>query len=180
MAPLNIPMVRQSYDYSCGAACVASLLYYWGVWEGREPELYEALGTTEQGTSGSGIMEVLVSYGLEVSYESGMTIERLRELSKEGYTVILNIQAWLDRYEDILDWDMIWEDGHYVVLVGLKGDLVYMMDPGVAIRYGVMEVNEFEKRWHDWSDDGETQEYHCGIIVKGKNVLNTNELVKIT
>lgn len=166
MTLLSLPLVRQSFDYSCGAASLASVLYYWGVWDGREPELYGSLGTNCEGTSGGRIMEVARGYGLSVSYESGMSVDRLIELAGLGKTVILNIQAWGENY--IGDWSDIWEEGHYVVLVGVCGQEIIMMDPSLAGRYGKMGIKEFENRWHDWSDDGAEKEYHTGIIIKGE------------
>ena len=68
MSGIYVPLVRQSYDYSCGAASLASCLYYWGVWSGREPELYPLLGTTCDGTKGESIIQVAQSFGLRVEY----------------------------------------------------------------------------------------------------------------
>ena len=162
------PLVRQAYEYSCGAAALASCLYYWGVWGGREPELYTALGTTEEGTSGYGIMEVAIGYGLDVIYRNGLTLNELEEYWADGYTAILNIQAWGD-YGPGVDFEEVWEDGHYVVLANLINGSVVMMDPSVAGQYARLSRIEFEARWHDWSDDGSTKEYHTAILLKGKN-----------
>ena len=169
MTAIYVPLVRQAYDFSCGAASLASILYYWGVWTGREPELYRKIGTTTCGTSGRGIMQYAKSVGLHVSYETNMSIERLQQLGQEGNTIILSIQAWVDpsveaRMEDI------WEDGHYVVFVGISAQdgLVYVMDPAVAGSYHSLTVPELLASWHDWSDDGETREFNTGIIIKGE------------
>jgi predicted double-glycine peptidase len=42
--PTLVSLVRQAYEYSCGAAALASCR--------REPELYPLLNTDEDGTSG--------------------------------------------------------------------------------------------------------------------------------
>lgn len=178
---VTVPLVRQSFDYSCGAAALASILYYWGVWDGREPELYRDLGTCNDGTPGYKIMQVAESFGLSVASESNMTINRLRALVDEGCTVILNVQAW-GVYDEFTNWEEVWEDGHYVVLVGIEGEDAYLMDPAIAGRYGVINTAELLKRWHDWSDwessDGEyTKEYHTGIIIKGARPETSKPLV---
>ena len=173
MTLLPLPLVRQSYDYSCGAASLASVLYYWDVWDGREPELYLTLGTCNDGTPGHKIIQVAESYGLNVKYENNIGVDRLRVLAEEGNTVILNIQAWGDNYSHDMDWLEVWEDGHYVVLVGVLEDQVLMMDPSLAGRYGTLSIKEFEDRWHDWSDNGVDKEYHTAIIIKGSEPANS-------
>lgn len=169
-----VPLVRQAYDYSCGAAALASCLYYWGVWTGREPELYNALGTNENGTSGKGIIKVAESYGLEVVYRNGLVLEELGEYLARGYTAILNIQAW-GNYELGTDFSEVWEDGHYVVLVNIINNDILLMDPSVAGQYALISRSDFEARWHDWSDDGETKEYHTAILLKGTKVIDTTQ-----
>jgi ABC-type bacteriocin/lantibiotic exporter with double-glycine peptidase domain len=135
------------------------------VWDGREPQLYEALGTTEEGTSGEGIIRVAESFGLAAITESNLNMDDLRGWLATGCTIILSIQAWGDYTED-MDYDLVWDDGHYVVLVGIEGQDVYLMDPGVAGVYRKMTILELMRCWHDYTDDGE-YDYHGAIILKG-------------
>ena len=176
--PIYLPLVRQAYDYSCGAAALASCLYYWGVWGGREPELYSLLNTDEEGTSGYDIMQVAASYGLEVTYRNNLSIGDLKGYMDSGYTCILNIQAW-GNYGPHADFEEVWEDGHYVVLVNLINNEIQVMDPAIAGQYGILSIAEFEARWHDWSDDGETKEYHTAILLKGSKVMNLAQPYRI-
>lgn len=176
--PTLVPLVRQAYDYSCGPASLASCLYYWKVWDGREPELYTRLDTTEDGTSGYSIMSLAYQFGLEVKYGSGLSIGRLKEYLELGYTAILNIQAW-GTYGPHTDFEEVWEDGHYVVLVNVINNDIIFMDPAIAGRYGMLSIAEFEKRWHDWSDDGDSKEYHTAIFLKGKEVLDIGQAMRI-
>lgn len=176
--PTLVPLVRQAYEYSCGAAALASCLYYWGVWGGREPELYPLLNTDEEGTSGCDIINVAQSFGLEVVYRNKLTINDLKEYLQLGYTAILNIQAW-GQYDDTTDFEEVWEDGHYVVLVNLINDDIIIMDPSIAGRYGRLSRDKFEARWHDWSDDGLTKEYHTAIFLRGQKVADLNEAFDI-
>jgi len=172
--PTYVPLVRQAYDYSCGAASLASCLYYWGVWSGREPELYPLLGTNCDGTSGYSIIELAVSYGLEVLYRNNLKITDLKEYLDSGYTCILNIQAW-GNYGPDTDFSEVWEDGHYVVLVNLINGFVDLMDPSVAGRYARLSSSQFEARWHDWSDDGCSREYHTAILLRGEKVIDATQ-----
>jgi len=169
MSLIYLPIVRQAYDYSCGAASLASCLYYWGVWDGREPELYDLLGTTDEGTSGEGLIAGARNYGLTAYSKSNMTLEELQGLTAEGYTVILSIQAW-GSYTAETKMSEVWDDGHYVVLVGIKNGLVYLMDPSVAGMYRVMGAGELLECWHDYNDQGD-YDYHAGIIIRGTKAV---------
>jgi predicted double-glycine peptidase len=176
--PTYVPLVRQAYDYSCGAASLASCLYYWGVWGGREPELYPLLGTNCDGTLGANIIKVAEDFGLEVAYKDKLQVSDLRGLLSEGWTIILNIQAW-GNYDASTDFSEVWEDGHYVVLVNLINNDIQIMDPSIAGRYGLISSNDFEARWHDWSDDGSSKEYHTAILIRGNRVADLSQLYKI-
>lgn len=176
--PTHVPMVRQAYDYSCGAAALASCLYYWKAWDGREPELYQLLDTDIEGTSGASIMEVAGAFGLEVVYRNNLGIGELRSYLDLGYTAILNMQAW-GTYGPDTDFEEVWEDGHYVVLVNITNSDVIIMDPAVAGRYTILSIAEFERRWHDWSDDGDSKEYHTAILLKGERVLDIGQPYRI-
>jgi len=160
-----VPLVRQAYDYSCGAASLASCLYYWGAWDGREPELYELLDTTCEGTSGQGLVQGAQHYGLQATVRSGLNTDDLRGYLAEGYTVILSVQMW-GKYTEDTNMEEVWDDGHYVVLVGIEGQDVYVMDPAVAGSYHRMTIRELLDCWHDYSDDGE-YDYYGAIVLRG-------------
>lgn len=166
-----VPLVRQAYDYSCGAAALASCLYYWGVWIGREPELYPLLNTTENGTSGCDIIRVANGFGLSVVNRNDLDLLGLKEYLDLGYTCILNIQAWGD-YGPSTDFSRVWEDGHYIVLTNLINDEVEYMDPSVPGQYVRLSNSNFMARWHDWSDDGLCHEYHTAIMIKGDKAVD--------
>lgn len=173
-----VPLVRQAYDYSCGAAALASCLYYWGIWTGREPELYPLLGTNEDGTSGCDIIRVANGFGLSVVYKNDLSLLELNQYLDLGYTCILNIQAWGD-YGPDTDFDDVWEDGHYVVLTNLINDEVELMDPSVPGQYLRLSRGEFLARWHDWSDDGSAKEYHTAIMLLGQKAVDLSQPYRI-
>jgi hypothetical protein len=96
----------------------------------------------------------------------------------EGYTCILSLQAW-GNFDAGTDFSEVWEDGHYVVLVNLINTDILLMDPSVAGRYALISNNDFEARWHDWSDDGESKEYHSAILLRGKKVVDLTQPYRI-
>lgn len=167
---LQLPLVRQATDYSCGAAALLSVLYYWGAFDGRESELYQELGTTpKDGTEPAGLVRVARAHGLSAELKQGLTREDLRRALARGQTVILDIQAWRAP-KSTASWADDWDDGHYVVLAGLDAANAYLMDPSVAARYGWLPLDELEARWHDFEDrHGRVRRYvRAGIVVAGK------------
>jgi predicted double-glycine peptidase len=172
------PLVRQAYEYSCGAAALASCLYYWGVFTGRETELYQQLGTTTEGTCALGIMKTASSYGLEVRYRTRLTVDDLRVYLEQGHTCILNIQAW-GEYDEHTNFGEVWEDGHYVVLANVTDSDIIIMDPSIPGQYGIMSIEQFNARWHDWSDDGDYCEYHTAILLRGEDIAELEKPFRI-
>lgn len=160
-----VPLVRQAYDYTCGPASLASCLYYWGVWSGSEPQLYSLCGTTYRGgTTWGGIVKAARKIGLLARIERKMTTKRLRQLVRRGKTIILSIQS----NPGDSDMSEVWDHGHYVVLVGMKGRIVTIMDPEYAGSYRTMTVEELVGCWHDWN--GGRREFHGGIVLWGRRV----------
>jgi predicted double-glycine peptidase len=164
MLSLPVPIIRQCYAWTCGSACVASALYYYDVWAGREPELYSKLETNEEdGTSGYKIIEVIEEFGLKARSASGMDFEQLRGHLERKEIVILSLQS-PDVVNEEIDWENLWESGHYSILAGLDDEWIWLMDPELPAKYRVLKRLDFEKRWHEYSDDGE-YEWHSGIII---------------
>jgi hypothetical protein len=123
-------------------------------------------------------MDCAKSFGLEVLYYNNLEIGDLGAYLEAGYTCILNIQAW-GNYDSMTDFEEVWEDGHYVVLVNLINDDVELMDPSIAGQYGRLSRKEFEARWHDWSDDGSSKEYHTAILLRGVKEVDLTQPYRI-
>lgn len=182
---LKVPIIPQATDYSCGAAALLSVLYYWQAYDGTESSLYPLLNTTpEDGTEPNKIAEVAASLGLQASYKENMTLGELRRGLDEGKTLILDIQAWRDvtKYGGS-PWRDNWEDGHYVVLVALDDVNAYFMDPSAGIGYGFIPLPELLDRWHDYEDrNGRVWKYfNLAVIISGDEPLKKfpGKLVRI-
>jgi predicted double-glycine peptidase len=144
---LPVPLVRQATDYSCGPAALASVLAYWRVFDGREEELYAPLGTTVKDGTEPYALEQLARtrFHLAAEYRTGVALEELRSAVGRGETVILDLQAWPDQE---VEWSDDWVDGHYVVLVAMDEDTLWVMDPSEG-GYVSIDADEFVERWHD-------------------------------
>jgi predicted double-glycine peptidase len=169
---LNVPIVRQEEDYSCGPAALRAILQYYGLFSGREQQLYKLLDTsTEQGTLPENIALGARRFGLSATIEQWMTIDRLRSLNSAGKLVILELQAWRDDDRPTSPWRDTWDDGHYVVLIGLDAEFAYFMDPSTGDAYTYLPLGELLERWHDYNpirkDPREHRDIQLGVVISG-------------
>ena len=164
---LAVPLVRQATRYSCGAAALLAVLYYWRVYDGNESELWPALHTTERdGTEPAPMVALARAHGLTADYRTDVTVDELRAALAAGQTVIVDLQAW---QEQPRPWASDWDDGHYVVLVALDAHALYAMDPSVGAGYARLPLEQLAARWHDVEavDHQERQRQHLAIFVSG-------------
>jgi len=175
-SPLNfltgVPDVRQSQPYSCGAAALQAVLNYWGI-DAREGVLIQELGTTpEAGTPPDAIIRVARDYGLSAELKLNLTLADIEQSVAEKGPVIITCQAWADTDPEGFCWDTNWEDGHYMVVIGLDDKNVYFEDPAMLGTRGVISRQEFLSRWHDYLGTppfgaNSTALYHAGIFIWG-------------
>lgn len=171
---LPVPIMRQATDYSCGAASLLAVLYYWKTYGGTESSLYLSLKTSEEyGTDYKKIGEVAKQFGLEAQDQENLTLSDLRQALKREETVILDLQAWRDSKNKHIPWSETWEDGHYVVLIAMDNHYAYVMDPSAGPGYAYLSLKELLERWHDYENrKGYIQRYYqLGIIIHGQTSL---------
>ena len=104
---MRTPLVLQLEATECGAACLASVLGYYGRWVSLE-EMREACGVGRDGCSAADIVRAARQYGLEVT-------------------------GWRQELEDIpklpLPAILFWEFRHFVVLEGIGKGRYFLNDP---------------------------------------------------
>lgn len=170
---LDFPDVRQSTEYSCGAAAVQSVLRYYGI-DFREKALMKHLKTDTEGTVVNNMMDFLHEMGLKTE-DGKMSIDELKKNIDKGYPVIIAVQAWGDEK----DYETSEENGHYIVTIGYEDDKFIFDDPSILSNRGYLTVKDLEKRWHDY-DSGKKQKLDkYGIVVIGKKKYNSKEVEKI-
>jgi hypothetical protein len=169
----QVPDVRQSTSYSCGAASLQAVFSYWGI-DQREGVLIQELNTTEtSGTPPESIVRVARAHGLEADLRTNLTLGDLEQSLAGKVPVIIACQAWRDPAGANRSWDDTWEDGHYMVVIGMDKSNVYFEDPAMLGTRGVIPRQEFLSRWHDYEGDApfsknSTVLYHAGIFIRGK------------
>jgi len=147
-----LPDVRQSTTFSCGASVLQAILFYYGI-EMREDALMEAARTTEAyGTHPEDILRVAREQGLRAELREGLALSDLEAAAARGVPVVVALQAWTDA-PDRVDWARDWEDGHYVIVVGIDKDNVIVEDPSLLGCRGFIPRPEFLDRWHDYEGE---------------------------
>ncbi|MCX6560831.1 MAG: cysteine peptidase family C39 domain-containing protein [Candidatus Aminicenantes bacterium] len=174
-APLllaGVPDVRQSTVYSCGASVLQAVLQYYGQ-ESREDALMKECRTTAAlGTQPGQIIKAARARGLQAELKEGLDLNALEAALWRKIPVICAIQAWADSEKPGFSWAKDWEDGHYVIVIGLDGKNVYVEDPSILGSRGVIPRTEFLERWHDYEGkppfDKTDRAYRAmGIFIEG-------------
>jgi predicted double-glycine peptidase len=164
----TVPDVRQSTPFSSGAASLQAVLNYWGT-DQREDELVPLLGTTpEEGTLPENIVEVAHQFNYSAELRENLTLADLETSIAAGVPVIIAAQAYAGN--DSIPYTQDWKDGHYMVVIGVDSENVYLEDPAILGSRGVIPRLEFLTRWHDATgispDDPSAQKYqHPGIFI---------------
>jgi len=165
---IAVPLISQASPWTCGPAALMATLIYFGVFDEAESRLDAELGATpEDGTRVHDIVAVARRFGLRADARTGLTLADLDTELSRGAVVIVALQAWPSG--PVSDWRASWEDGHYVVVVGVTGDRVYVMDPSVRTGYAYLAREQFLDRWHDYDveDNQEIVWNRLGIVIRG-------------
>lgn len=161
---LPVPDTRQSTVYSCGAAAMQAVLMYYGE-EYIETDLMEWMKTDpENGTHPQEMKALAEELGYKAELRENMSLNDLEKAVEEKVPVIVAAQAWKEN--DSPPWSDRWDDGHYMVVVGLDKENVYFEDPSILGSVGVIPRGEFLDRWHDVEGDGRRYQ-HAGLLIKG-------------
>lgn len=168
--PAALPDVRQSTGYTCGAAALQAVLAYWGFPE-REDRLVARLHSTpEAGTHPADIVRVAREFGLEADLRERLALADLEAALAAGTTAIVDLQAWRERTD--VPWTETWDDGHYMVLLGMDAGSLYFEDPSLLGVRGVIPRPQFVDRWHDYEgqpplDTADRPYVHMAIFIRG-------------
>ena len=139
---------RQGTEYSCGASALQAVLSYWGK-EVGEAELMKLLRTTpEEGTYPENIVKGAQSLGFEAELKENLTLDEIGRFTANGDPVIALAQVWRSEKNSAKSAAEDWDDGHYIVALGVDRDYVYFQDPYVHMSKAFMPRRTFEEHWH--------------------------------
>jgi uncharacterized protein len=161
---------RQTTEYSCGASALQSVLLYWGK-DVDEHELMKLMGTTEEeGTYPEKIVHAARALGFEAEARANMTLEDVEKFTAEGHPIVALGQFWRTQ-SSVSSVDEDWDNGHYIVLLGVDETHVYFQDPYARMSKAFVPRKTFEAHWHqvmggDLKRNPKLE--HLGILIHGK------------
>lgn len=168
---LPIPVTNQMSSYSCGAACAAAVMRYFGKHDGAEREVRSSIKTNHEGTYMRNVSRFLREHGLGARVIVNESVKNLLAKFSAGNVPILAIQAWPFPINGKTG--SVFRGckyGHYVVMVGFDKNNIYFMDPNIKTgNYGYMPLFELVRRWRDVGDRGQCVDRQV-IWVSGKPV----------
>lgn len=173
---LNFPLLRQTYEYDCGAKALHSVLIYYNI-DVSEEEVMAITKTNQNGTPVKGIIKAAKHFGLKASEEI-LEVADLKKYIKKKIPVIVLVQAWPK--EKVTNWRDHWDDGHYVVAIGYDRKKIYFADPySILITY--LTYKELKDRWHDIDSSVDRKYYNLGIPVlgNGKEYRNPKKIIHL-
>ncbi len=177
----HVPDTRQSVNYSCGATALQAVLYYWGI-DIEEGELIELLNTSpDYGTDERDIVRVARQMGLEAELNDNLTLDDLEKSIDEGVPVIVDCQSWRSSAYSNRSWADDWYDGHYMVVIGIDENSVYLEDPYTLGSRGFIPRQEFLERWHNPGGTAplyNEKQYHLGIFIRGDKPSPSRQFVR--
>jgi len=120
---------RQVTEYSCGACALQAVTSYWGK-NVDERELMKVLRTTsEEGTYPENIVRGAQALGFEAGARDHLTLDEVEQFTAGGARVIALVQAWRSEKGEADSAAEEWDNGHYIVVLGVDKDYVYFEDP---------------------------------------------------
>lgn len=173
---LNFPLLRQTYEYDCGAKSLHSVLIYYNI-DVSESEVMEITKTNPNGTPVRGIVNAARHFGLK-AHEEIMDIPDLKKYIRNKIPVIVLLQAWSK--DKVTDWRNHWADGHYIVAIGYDRKKIYFADPYSILRT-YLTYNELKERWHDIDSSTNKKYYNLGIPIfgNGQRYRNPKKIIHL-
>lgn len=191
---LNVPDVRQPTNSSSGATALQAVLAYYGT-DTSLGILMNMTNTTENGTLPENIAQAARDSGLTAEVKENMTLKEIHDNLNQGIPTIVLCQAWVDNSTG--NWTDHTGDGHYLVVIGMDEENIYVEDPAILGSKGYIPLQEFLDRWHDQfvvngtgNETNETENStentttttslnHLGIVITGGQAVTFPPFVKI-
>jgi len=158
---IDFPSVRQSTNFSCGAAALQGVLAYYGI-DFKEDDLVQKLDTNrKEGTDFENMARFARRCRLR-THVGSLGFKEVQKALDKRWPVILAIQAYADKSPE--EYQRDYGSGHYVTVIGYDKSGLYFADPSMYHR-GYLSYEECAKRWHDKDDERKVQ--NLGIIIAG-------------
>lgn len=147
--PLAVPPIRQATAYSCGPACLRSVMSYFDLPPMREAALRRLCRTTKKGgTQPEKLAAGAKDAGFRVWARRNASLDWLARHLADGRPVICLVQAH--------------GGGHYLIVTGLDVGAVWVIDPSLDNVNAWMK-DDFLAAWHDRHGDTEYRRWSMAL-----------------
>lgn len=163
----DVPLVRQSTTYSCGAAALLAALEYYGIDDHNESEVMALVGTSPtKGTEIERMAKLAEQHHLRTEIRAGLSLDEIKAHIANEQLAVIELQAWPDSDVPSPPYPEVWTDGHYAIAIGVDEEKIYFMDPSLLGSRGFIPAKEFLDRWHEISTKGEKVQ-HSALLLHG-------------
>jgi predicted double-glycine peptidase len=174
---------RQITEYSCGASALQAVLHYWGL-DLDETQLMRIIGTSEDvGTYPENIERGVRALGLQAETRENLTLDEVQRFTAEVGPMIALGQVWRSMKSANVAPEEEWDNGHYIVVLGVDDEHVYFQDPYLTMGKMVIARHVFERQWHQIMGGvqaGNPRLMHVGIMIRGaKREARTDAMAAI-
>lgn len=162
---------RQITEYSCGACALQAVLSYWGR-DVSEADLMKLLHTTsEEGTYPEDIVRGARILGFEAEAKDHLTLDEVEQFTRNGHPVIALCQVWRSEKESPASAEEDWDNGHWIVVLGVDKNYVYFQDPYARMSKAFTPRKTFVDHWHQIMGGDQAKNprlMQLGIFVRGE------------
>lgn len=146
----KLPIVKQKYNFSCGASVWLTICKYLNIGPKTEHEIMFQLKTKEfKGTHPDQMIKFGNKLGLCIRKHHRMQLKRLKEEIKNGNIVIVCMQNEPGY-------------GHYIIANGFDRYSVYFHDTYHAEPVTRLTNKEFLRKWYDFDHQGK---FYCRFAI---------------
>jgi uncharacterized protein len=161
---LAVPHIRQRTNYSCGPACLASVLAFHGKVIDEAALIRRTGATPDDGLSPAGIAKFLRRSRYSHKQQQRMTLSLLSAYLERGWPVIVAYQAWPHKPSET-DLGRSWDHGHYSVVVSVHAGRVCLVDPSSKRPRRFLDADKFIASWRDIETRGDRIYRRWGVAV---------------
>jgi uncharacterized protein len=174
-----LKQTRQCTEYSCGASALQMVLSYWGR-DVAETDLMKLLKTTpEAGTYPEDIVSGAQALGFEARVKENLNLGEVAKFTADGKPMIALAQVWRSQSGSTGSVTEEWDNGHYIVVLGVDASYVYFQDPYIRMSKAFVPRKAFEDHWHQvMGGDLERNPklIHLGIFIRGEKPARRRRL----
>jgi hypothetical protein len=127
--------------------------------------------TSEEGSYPENIVHGALELGFEAEARDHLTLDEVERFTADGTPMIALVHAWRSERETYDSAANEWDNGHYIVVLGVDEDYVYYEDPYARMSKAFVPRDTFVDHWHQVMGGDVTKNpklMQLGIFIRDK------------